>query len=234
MSFPLDVRADTAACDVQFGVTHRPTHPSSPWDAAKFEVCAHRYVSVAEPSFGAAVINDGRYGHAVFDGAISVSLARAAKYPDPDADQGRHRVTLAVRPHDGDLADVRAAAARLNRPVRVVEWASDVTANEPLPHEPIITVSSDRAGVSGVEVDAVKLADDGSGDLIVRLHEAVGDRCRLALRGRRRLAMVWRCNLLEETERGEEVGDGVVSTPLRPFELVTLRLRFAATDFDGR
>ncbi|MFN3256644.1 MAG: glycoside hydrolase family 38 C-terminal domain-containing protein [Ilumatobacter sp.] len=239
MTFPLDVRADTAACDVQFGVTHRPTHPSSPWDAAKFEVCAHRYVSVAEPSFGAAVINDGRYGHAVFDGAISVSLARAAKYPDPDADQGRHRVSLALRPHDGDLADVRAAAARLNRPVRVVEWGSNTMATESILHEeglhePIITVSSDRTGESGVEVDAVKLADDGSGDLIVRLHEAVGDRCRLALRGRRRLAMAWRCNLLEEPERGEEVGDGVVSTPLRPFELVTLRLRFAASDFDGR
>ncbi len=64
IAFPLDVRADTAACDVQFGVTHRPTHPSSPWDAAKFEVCAHRYVSLAEPSFGVAVLNDGRYGHA--------------------------------------------------------------------------------------------------------------------------------------------------------------------------
>ena len=109
MAFPLDVRADTAACDVQFGVAHRPTHPSSPWDAAKFEVCAHRYVSLAEPSFGVAVLNDGRYGHAIFDGAIRVSLARAAKYPDPDADHGRHRVRLAVLPHDGDLADVRVA-----------------------------------------------------------------------------------------------------------------------------
>ena len=83
MAFPLDVRADTAACDVQFGVTHRPTHPSSPWDAAKFEVCAHRYVSLAEPSFGVAVLNNGRYGHAIFDGAIRVSLARAAEVPGP-------------------------------------------------------------------------------------------------------------------------------------------------------
>ena len=39
--------------------------------------------------------NDGRYGHALFDGAVRVSLARAARYPDPDADQGRHEVTMA-------------------------------------------------------------------------------------------------------------------------------------------
>ena len=49
LAFPLDVRADTATCDIQFGHVRRPTHPASSWDAAKFEVCAHRYVDVAEP-----------------------------------------------------------------------------------------------------------------------------------------------------------------------------------------
>ena len=92
MVFPLDVRSDTAMCDIQFGVVGRPTHPSSPWDAAKFEVCAHRFVDVSEPDFGVAVLNDGRYGHSVFDEAIRVSLARAAKYPDPNADRGHHEV----------------------------------------------------------------------------------------------------------------------------------------------
>ncbi|MCU1503117.1 MAG: alpha-mannosidase, partial [Ilumatobacteraceae bacterium] len=35
---PLDVRAREAACDIQFGHVMRPTHASSPWDAARFEV----------------------------------------------------------------------------------------------------------------------------------------------------------------------------------------------------
>ena len=73
MVFPLDVRSDVAMCDIQFGVVARPTHPSSPWDAAKFEVCAHRFVDVSEPDFGVAVLNDGRYGHSVFDEAIRVT-----------------------------------------------------------------------------------------------------------------------------------------------------------------
>ena len=106
MMVPLDVRADEATCDIQFGNVRRPTHASSPWDAAKFEVCAHRYVDVAEPSFGVAVLNDGRYGHGVFDGGVRVSLLRAAKYPDPDADHGRHSVTIAVLPHGPGLHDV--------------------------------------------------------------------------------------------------------------------------------
>ena len=155
-------------CDVQFGVVARPTHPSSPWDAAKFEVCAHRFVDVAEPDFGVAILNNGRFGHGVFGGRVRVSLARAAQYPDPLADRGHHSVSLAVRPHGAGLADVRDAASRFNHPLRVSPAASD-TATTAAPSRPVVEVSSDPAGV---EVDAVKLADDGSGDLIVRLHEA--------------------------------------------------------------
>ncbi len=250
MAFPLDVRADTAACDVQFGVTRRPTHPSSPWDAAKFEVCAHRYVSIAEPSFGVAVLNDGRYGHSILDGAIRVSLARAARYPDPDADHGRHRVSLAIRPHDGDLADVRAAAESFDRPLDLLvggHGASDRVEPDrvgpdrggpdrggPVSSDPVIEiVDADGGPALGVEVDAIKLADDRSGDLIVRLHEAVGDRTRITLSTRTRIGAAWYCDLMENEQRGEEVGDGIVSIVLRPFQLVTLRLRLT-DDWDGR
>ncbi len=229
MAFPLDVRSDVAMCDVQFGVVARPTHPSSPWDAAKFEVCAHRFVDVAEPDFGVAILNTGRFGHGVFDGQVRVSLAKAAQYPDPNADRGHHEVTLAIRPHGTGLAEVRDAAARLNSPLRVV--SDGVAVADPAP---IVRIgAADGGAAAGVEVDAVKLADDGSGDLIVRLHEAVGNRTRCSVATHGRVTDAWRCNLLEETQAGEEVGDGVVTLTLRPFQIVTLRLRRSATD-DGR
>jgi alpha-mannosidase len=227
MAFPLDVRADVATCDVQFGVVTRPTHPSSPWDAAKFEVCAHRFVDVAEPEFGVAILNNGRFGHGVFGGRVRVSLARAAQYPDPLADRGHHRVSLAVRPHGAGLAEVRDAASRLNNPLRVV---APTDASPPTRRTPVVEVVCDP---SGVEVDAVKLADDASGDLIVRLHEACGNRTRVTVVASDRVAAAWRCNLLEEPQSGEEVGDGVVHLTLRPFQIVTLRLRRTTGD-DGR
>ena len=228
MAFPLDVRADVAMCDVQFGVVARPTHPSSPWDAAKFEVCAHRFVDVAEPDFGVAILNTGRFGHGVFDGAVRVSLARAAQYPDPGADRGHHEVTLAILPHGAGLGEVRAAAARLNSPLRVVDGSGTAVSS------PIVTVSGPEGGSApGVEVDAVKLADDGTGDLIVRLHEACGNRIRISVATPQRIVTAWRCNLLEEPQMGEEVGDGIVAITLRPFQIVTLRLRRTTTT-DGR
>jgi alpha-mannosidase len=229
MAFPLDVRSDTAMCDIQFGVVGRPTHPSSPWDAAKFEVCAHRFVDVSEPDFGVAILNDGRYGHGVFDGAVRVSLARAATYPDPNADRGHHEVTLAILPHGAGLAEVRDRAARLNAPLRVT-----IDGRAQTPPSPIVrVVGADGAAPAGVEIDAVKLADDASGDLIVRLHEAVGNRRRVSVVAVDRIAAAWRCNLLEEPTTGEEVGDGVVTITLRPFQIVTLRLH-RTTDDDGR
>ncbi len=214
LAFPLDVRTEAATCGVQFGAVRRPTHASTSWDAAKFEVCAHRYVDVSEPSFGVAVLNDGRYGHAVFDGAVRVSLARAARYPDPDPDKGRHDVTISLMPHGPGLAGVVAEAERLDLPVRVVTGGTASTVPPPL-----VTVTGE-----GVEVDAVKLADDGSGDVVVRLHEACGDRTRVTVASDGRIVAASRCNLLEEPAGSFEVSDGIVAATLRPFELVTLRL----------
>ena len=215
LGFPLDIRAEVAACGIQFGAVRRPTHASTSWDAAKFEVCAHRYVDVSEPSFGVAVLNDGRYGHALFDGAVRVSLARAARYPDPAPDQGRHDVTISLFPHGPGLADVVAEAERLDLPVRPV-----LSGGGPSDSAPVVTVTG-----RGVEVDAVKAADDGSGDLVVRLHEACGDRAPVSVRADRRITDASRCNLFEEPLAVCESSDGIVALTLRPFELVTLRLR---------
>ncbi|MGZ4768038.1 MAG: alpha-mannosidase [Ilumatobacteraceae bacterium] len=214
LMIPLDVHTRDATCDVQFGNVNRPTHGSSTWDAAKFEVCAHRFVDFSEPSFGVAVLNDGRYGHGVQDGGVRISLLRAPKYPDPGADHGRHTVTISVLPHSAGLHEVLHEAEALNMPLRVVTGGA-TTAPDPV-------VSIDHRGV---QISSVKQADDASGDLIVRLHEACGDRTTLTVRTPHPIGAAFRCNLLEEPLGGIECSDGIVAVVLRPFELATLRLR---------
>jgi alpha-mannosidase len=210
---PVDVHAHEASCDIQFGHVKRPTHTSSSWDAAKFEVCAHRFVDLSEPSFGVAVLNDGRYGHGVQEGGVRVSLLRAAKYPDPDADHGRHAVTISVLPHGPGLHDVLHEAEALNLPLRLV------TGRATAAPRPMVTLDQ-----RGVQISSVKQSDDGSGDLIVRLYEACGDRATVTVRTARPIRGALRCNLLEEATDGVECSDGIVSLTMQPFELVTLRL----------
>ena len=224
--FPLAVHADRAGCDVQFGIVERPTHDSTSWDAAKFEVCAHRFVDIAEPSFGVAVLNDGPYGHGIHahpdhtapgTNDIRVSLLRSARYPDPDADHGRHHIRLAVLPHGPGRAEVVAEAEAFIHPIRAVTGTATAAP------DPLVTLHGD-----GVLIDAVKMADDRgddpAGDLIVRLHEHLGDRRPITLVADGPITAASRCTLLEEPTSGLEVSDGIVTLTLRPFELVTLRL----------
>jgi alpha-mannosidase len=219
--FDLDVTADRSAAEIQFGHVYRPTHGNTSWDAAKFEICAHRWVHVGEPGYGVAVVNDSTYGHDVSRRArvgggttteVRLSLLRAPRSPDPVADQGSHRLRYALVPGAGILDAVREGYA-INLPPREVSGGVDQV-------EPLVTVSSDA-----VVVESVKLADDASGDVIVRLYEARGGRVRAVLGTTFEHGDPYPVDLLERPrpEPGVAVESGVVTVVLRPFQILTLR-----------
>jgi len=161
-----------------------------------------------------AVLNDGRYGHCVQDGGIRVSLLRAATYPDPLQDQGRHTCTIGIMPHGAGLLDVVHQAEALNLPLRPVQPGIALSVPQP-------AIIIDGAGV---ELSAVKRADDGSGDLVVRMYEVTGNRTTISVRLPHRVNVAATCNLLEEPEHTLETSDGIATLTLAPFQLVTLRL----------
>ncbi|WP_435209193.1 alpha-mannosidase [Streptomyces sp. bgisy034] len=223
LAFPLDVHAERYASETQFGHFHRPTHTNTSWEAAKFEACNHRFVHVEEPGWGAAVVNDSTYGHDVTrtvrtDGdqgtttTVRVSLLRAPRFPDPETDQGAHRFRHALVPGAG-IADAVREGWRINLPQRRITGGTEVS--------PLVTVDRDA-----VVITAVKLADDGSGDVVVRLHEAHGGRTRATLTADFEVADVAATDLLERPLPEPPSREGAcVALRLRPFELVTLRLR---------
>jgi len=80
-----------------------------------------------------------------------------------------------------------------------------------------------------VVVEAVKPADDGSGDLIVRCYESWGGRGRLDLRFGFEPEAVTVTDFLEEPNPSipvvaVEVDGARVTGTLRPFQIVTLRV----------
>jgi alpha-mannosidase len=80
-----------------------------------------------------------------------------------------------------------------------------------------------------VVVEAVKLAEDRSGDLIVRLYESLGTRSTATVRPNFAATTVQRTDLLERPLNGAATSPpdsaGGLTLVLRPFELVTLRIR---------
>jgi alpha-mannosidase len=217
--FPLDVHADRTAAEIQFGHVWRPTHTNTSWEAARFEVYGHRWVHAGEHGYGVALINDATYGHDVTrdaDGAIVVrlSLLRAPRCPDPQADQGTHRLTYAIVP-GATIADAIAEGYALNLPLKVRPGGTPGTA------APLVETS-------GVVLEAVKLADDRSGDVILRVYEALGGRARARIRTSFPVARAEVVDLLERPLTGEDPvlePDGSIPLAVRPFQVITLRLR---------
>ncbi|MFH8516380.1 alpha-mannosidase [Streptomyces gelaticus] len=220
-AFPIDVRADHSTAETQFGHVQRPTHTNTSWEAAKFEICAHRFLHVGEPGWGAALINDSTYGHDVTrtvreDGSttttVRLSLLRAPRYPDPATDQGVHRLRYALLP-GATIGDAVREGWRFSLPERRVPGSAAVA--------PLVSVDDDA-----VVVTAVKLADDGSGDVVVRLHEAHGGRVSARLTAGFALAGASVTDLLERplADGSAEADGDAVRLVLRPFQIVTLRL----------
>ena len=83
-AFPVDVNSDRATYEIQYGSVERPTHKNTPWDAMKFEVCAHKFADLSEGNYGVALLNDCKYGHDIHDGEMVLSLLRSPTYPDPN------------------------------------------------------------------------------------------------------------------------------------------------------
>ncbi|MFF3580591.1 alpha-mannosidase [Streptomyces mirabilis] len=221
-AFPVDIRAPHSSAEIQFGHVQRPTHTNTSWESARFEVYGHRWVHIAEPGYGVAVINDSTYGHDVSrtvreDGGttttVRLSLVRAPRVPDPEADQGKHRFTYALLP-GASIEDAIAEGYALNLPLRVADSAG--------PAEPVVSVDGE-----GVTIEAVKLADDASGDVVVRLYESRGGRGTGTLRTGFPLAGAQVTDLLERPLTTADTDGNTVAVALRPFEVRTLRLAVA-------
>ncbi|WP_120337344.1 alpha-mannosidase [Cryobacterium soli] len=221
LAFPLDVHADRAASEIQFGHIYRPTHVNTSWDAARFETCAHRWVFVGEPGFGVAVANDSTYGHDIgrrtragggTTTTVRESLLRAPTFPDPTADQGVHvlRTSIGITP---DVIGAAEQGYRVNLPLREISGAAVA---------PVVTSTA-----ASIVIEAVKLAEDRSGDVIVRLYEARGSRATGSVRFGFPVERIVETDLLEravEFVAVTESADDAVQLSLRAFQIVTLRV----------
>jgi alpha-mannosidase len=206
--FPLDVRAPTATYEMPFGYAERPTHYSTSFDRARYEVPGHRFADLSEHGFGAALLTDSKYGYSCYGGDLRISLLRSPKSPDPEADMGRHEFAYALLPHAAGWRDggVLREAVLFNAPLRRTSGVG---------HESFATVEG------GLVLDTIKRAEDST-DLVLRLYEPYGGRG--VARVRIAASSARRANLLEDD--GEELAleDGAIVVPFRPREVITIKV----------
>lgn len=219
VEFPVDVISDHASYETQFGFHRRPTHYNTSWDAAKFEVCAHRFADLSDWEYGVALLNDCKYGYLVHGSTLQLSLLRAPKSPDATADMGTHTFKYGLLPHRGPLSPHVVKAARFfsHQPRRV--RGSGIS-----PH--VVRLQ----GSPAIFISAVKRADgDRSSDsksIVVRVYESMGGRAKGKLTSRLPVKRAKQVSLLEDELRDTDVltdanGEDTIEISLRPFEVQT-------------
>ncbi|MBJ6359924.1 alpha-mannosidase [Paenibacillus sp. GCM10012307] len=222
-SFPVDIRTDAAACEIQFGYLKRPTHRNTMWDYAKDEICAHHWIDLSEPDYGVALLNDCKYGHRAEGHVLDLNLLRSPNYPDPEADRAEHEFTYSLYPHAGDhvQAEVYKRGYELNVPLRTVdirrdaEVPAEVSAQESVP--PAFSLDHPH-----IMIEAIKKAED-NGDIIVRLYETAGAKASAAVHTSLPVSEVWLTDLMENKRDRIDKLDGKVQLGFKPFEIRTLR-----------
>ncbi len=213
--FPVEVYAENGINEMQFGFVERPTHRSKPYDKDRFEVCNHRYSALCDGAHGAAVLNDCKYGISMNGNALELTLLRASACPEMQADNGLHRFTYAFTAWEGSFmeSDVVRQGYELNVQPKISDGA-------------VKAFSAAAVDQANVILETMKPAEDGSGDIILRLYEskkaAVTARvaCRLGVKA-------WLCDMLENVVEEIPMEDGVLTLPFRAFEVKTVRLKRA-------
>uniref|UniRef100_A0A4W4DUC3 alpha-mannosidase n=1 Tax=Electrophorus electricus TaxID=8005 RepID=A0A4W4DUC3_ELEEL len=212
VEFPVQVRSSNATYEIQFGHLQRPTHRNTSWDWVRFEVWGHKWADVSEHGFGVALLNDCKYGYSVHQNIMTLSLLRAPKAPDANADMGHHEFTYAVMPHAGSFqeASVIQHAYNLNFPLRLIPDMNNIRPWS------MFTVSS-----AAVILETIKQAEGKNNSLVVRLFESHGSILSCFS------FTDYSCDLLEQPNysRPAEVNDSKVSLTFRPFQIISLLLR---------
>ena len=213
--FPLDLNADFATFDVQFGNITRPTHQNTSWDRAKFESCGHKYADISESDYGVAILNDCKYGYSVINNVIGLSLLRGATYPNPDSDMGKHNFTYSLFAHEGAARNGEAErqAFMLNNPLQTFGKASgDFKAFS------FVACSDEK-----INIGAVKRAENGEG-YIVRLNETNNARHKVTLEFSETIKAAYLCDLLENNQAQLQVKKNKIELNVKPFEIITIRV----------
>ena len=218
-AFPVDINADKATYEIQYGSLERPTHKNTSWDLARFEVCGHKWADLSEAGYGVSLLNDCKYGHDIHDGVMRLTLLRCPTDPNPNADKEIHNFTYSIYPHSNDwrTGGTVAMAYDLNCPLTaVLENAHDGALNN--------SYSYAKSSCDNVIIEVVKKAED-SDDTIIRVYECYGKRTRANLNFSGEITAACECDMLENELSSIKISDNSFGFTIKPYEIKTFLVR---------
>jgi alpha-mannosidase len=213
-AFPVNIRAVDARLDIQYGNIRRPITRNNSWEAAKFEVVAHKWVDLWETGYGLALLNDCKYGHDVKEDTIRLTLLKSPVDPDYAADLGHHEFTYSILPHTAEWyqSDIEKEAFDLNNPITAVCGAGLCGQGS------LFTFGNEY-----IVVDCMKQAEN-SEDTVIRFHEYAGARGSVPITSSIPVKAWCECDLMEQPL--EEFKEEPIRVEVKPYEIKTILVKF--------
>ncbi len=217
---PVNIHAEQATYEIQYGNVQRPTHYNTSWEQARFEVCAHKWIDMSEDGYGVSILNDCKYGYDVHDGVIGLTMLKSAVYPNPDADKESHEFAYAIISHQGGWREngTIQQAYLFNNPLSAVRKRNT---GGIMPKE----FSFVEINRKNIVIEVVKMAEDGDG-VILRMYEAFNRRTDAVLYFFRPILSAAECDMLENEEKRLSAEDRRIQVSFRPYEIKTLKIHF--------
>lgn len=212
VAFPVDIRSVSARYDIQCGSVERPTHRSTSWDEAKFEVVGHQWADLSETGFGVALMNDCKYGYDIKDNVMRLTLLKSAIYPDVHADIGIQKFTYSIMVHEEEWyrSGIQEEAWSLNAPL-----GTFVPKKDSCDSESLFEVQG-----QGIVLDAMKKTEEGN-RILLRMHEWKGGKREIEFLCKFPIKSWYECDLMENPI-GEKKDAERIRLEFKPFEIKTI------------
>ncbi len=224
-NIPTRLRSDNASFETQFGITKRPTTRNTSWEAAKFEVCGHRFADLSEEDYGLSILTESKYGYSVEGGLMRLSLLKAGTNPDGHEDEGQHQFAFALYPHVGGVGRGKVVqVARVFNARFDVDYGRESRIDVNSLERGVVAASSDlqmpielvEAGKAGIVIDTIKRAEEDfeyygqkpkdpkSFGIIVRLYESLGAHAKPTIKISVPVKSTALTNLLEDVDEDKK------------------------------
>lgn len=160
------------------------------------------------------MLNDSKYGISMNGNALELSLLRASACPEMQADNRVHHFTYGFTAWEGSFADSD-----------VVRQGYELNVKPEIYAGALETFSAAEIDQANVILDTMKPAEDGSGDIVLRLYEAKKAATKAEVSLQFGAAKAYLCDMLENVIEEVPVTDGKIVLPFRAFEIKTVRVK---------
>jgi alpha-mannosidase len=218
VAFSVAAKNERATFEIPYGSIERPTTRNTPIEKAKFEVPALRWADYSDVEGGLSLLNDSKYGYDAKDNVLRLTLLRSPKWPDPQADMGRHEFTYSLYPHAGSWKDAGTVRRGYELNVPLIAVAAQPHGGSLPPARSFIEFSAPN-----VVLTAFKKAEDGE-SFLVRFYEFAGRETEVRFRAPVTVGKAVETDLMEQDERPLTFEGREVVVPTRPYEIKTVRI----------